>query len=127
MITAGGGQHFTKKAFLQVVPGTEDEIAHNPDLEMEEVIVVVEPAAETPAEPPASDGAMETPAVANPQTAAASVEIPPSPVSPAPAVDLEAMTKSELLEHAEAMGVAALSSMTKAQIIAVIQAPKAAA
>lgn len=98
MITAGGGQHFNKRAFLQVVPGTEEEVARHPDLEVEEVLAV-EPAPtpagddETKGEPPAD-----------------------------PAVALEDMTKAELLDRAEAAGAETTTSMTKAQIIAAIQA-----
>lgn len=39
----------------------------------------------------------------------------------APAVDLTSMTKAELLAYAEELGIKASSSMTKAQIIEVIQ------
>lgn len=96
MLIVAGGQHFSKAAFTQVLPGTEAEVRRNPDMEIEEVIAVEpEPADENPPDEPSGD----------------------VPLS----VDLEALKKDELLAHAEAMGVTTTTAMTKAQIIAAIQ------
>ena len=47
--------------------------------------------------------------------------IAPEEESEAPAVDLSSMTKAELIAYAEELGLTVSSSMTKAQIIEVIQ------
>lgn len=101
IVTAGGGQEFTKKTWNPVAPGTEEEITVNPFLDTTDTppAPVVPDVTVTP-EFPAPDGKT-------------TVELP---------VDLHGLTRAELLSLAAKVGLKPETNATKGQLIDALEA-----